>query len=100
MNLLSNFIPEYSGHVKSIDYCRLNNTLEVMFFDNPENLIPSSLLRFIGVSELRLENYDLDDNCIELVIGIDPFLGGYCLHTDKREFTFKAKSIELHDIRG
>ena len=94
MNLLSKYIPEYSGHVKSIEYFEDNNVLEIIFFDKPEEFKPVLSLRFEGVSGLNVDNYDLDENCIELVIGLDLLQGGYCLHTDQREFIFKAKSIE------
>ncbi|WP_440904830.1 hypothetical protein ACMZOO_00935 [Catenovulum sp. SX2] len=98
MNLLSKYIPEYSGHVKSIEYLEDNKVLEVIFFDKPEGFKPVLCLRFTEVSEISVDNYDLDENCIELVIGLDLFQNGYCLHTDQREFIFKAKSIESRSI--
>ncbi|MCC2618357.1 hypothetical protein LJ739_19050 [Aestuariibacter halophilus] len=94
MNLLRKYIPEYSGHVKSIEYFEDNKVLEVIFFDKPVEFNPVLRLRFEGISGLNVDNYDLDENCIELVIGLDLLQGRYCLHTDQREFIFKAKSIE------
>jgi hypothetical protein len=94
MNLLSKYIPDYSGHVKSIEYIDESKALEIVFFDKPEEFNPVLLLRFESVSGISVDNYDLDDNCIELIIGLDLFQGGYCLHTDQREFIFNAESVE------
>ena len=98
MNLLSKYIPEYSGHVKTIEYQEESKALEIVFFDRPEEFRPVLCLRFEGVSEMTVDNYDLDENCIELVIGLDLFHGGYCLHTDQREFNFKAKAVQSRVI--
>lgn len=71
MNLLSKYIPNYSGHVESIEFCRDSKSLEIVFYDRPEKFNKVVLLTFSGVSELTVETYDLDENCIELVIGLD-----------------------------
>jgi hypothetical protein len=98
MNLLSKYIPDYSGHVKSIEYIDESKVLEIVFFDRPEEFNPVLLLRFENVSEISVDNYDLDENCIELIIGLDILPNGYCLHTDQREFNFNAESVVACEI--
>jgi len=71
-----------------------SKVLEIVFFDKPEEFNPVLLIRFENVSGISVDNYDLDDNSIEIIIGLDLFQGGYCLHTDQREFTFKAELVK------
>jgi len=98
MNLLSKYIPHYSGHVESIEYDEELGTLSIVFFDRPEQFNPALLLTFSGVTELQLDIYDFDEDCIELIIGLDLINGSYCLHTDQREFNFSAKNVGVRDI--
>lgn len=98
MNLLEYYIPDYSGHIESLEHSAPDGTLEIIFFDRPEEFNPVLKLVFEGVSELSQVQIDPDENCIELVIGLDSASGGYCLHTDQREINFKASKVASFDI--
>jgi hypothetical protein len=100
MNLLQKYIPKYSGHVQGIVYDEKNETIEIVFFDHTEEFNPILKLIFEGVSNLSEEQLnEREENCIELVIGLDLTQSGYCLHTDLRELNFNASkvvSVELN----
>lgn len=94
MNLLEKYIPKYSGHVKSIEYIENEQKIEIVFFDLPEEFNPMLKLTFSGVCDFSEEQLDEpEENYIELVIGLDLWHGGYCLHTDLREINFKANEV-------
>lgn len=98
MNLLDEYIPEYSGHVESIEFDAEAETLEIVFFDRPEEFTPVIKLLFQGVTEFHEEIEDLDEDCIELVVGLDLWHDGYCLRTDQREINFKASKVVSIEI--
>jgi hypothetical protein len=99
MNLLEQYIPDYSGHIQSLKHDSTHATLEIVFYDRPEEFNAVIKLVFEGVSELNEVQLDEpDENCIELVIGLDEVHGGYCLHTDFREINFLASKVESFGI--
>lgn len=56
-------------------------------------LVQSGLrtLRFSEVSDFREDIYDLDETCVESIIGIHKAdEQTYVIHTDQREFIFKT----------
>jgi hypothetical protein len=94
MNLLDKYIPTYSGHVQSIGHDEKKGTIEIVFFDRPEEFNPMLKLVFEGVFNLSEEQLDEPaENYIELVIGLDLWQGRYCLHTDLREINFNASKV-------
>lgn len=94
MNLLQQYIPDYSGHIESLKHSAAGGTLEITFFDHPEEFNVVFKLVFEGVSEFsQVQISAPEENCIELVIGLDTVSGGYCLHTDQREINFKADKV-------
>jgi hypothetical protein len=99
VNLLDKYIPRYSGHLQGITYDGENRTLEITFFDHPEEFRPAAKLIFKGVSayiEVQLEEPEKD--CIELAISFDYVHGSYCLHTDFRELSFCASNVMAVDV--
>lgn len=99
MNLLEHYIPDCSGHIQSIKHDATGATLEIVFYDRPEEFNAVFKLVFEGVSELNEVQIDeTEENCIELVIGLDEIHGGYCLHTDIREINFRSSKVESFDI--
>ncbi|WP_299775879.1 hypothetical protein [uncultured Pseudoteredinibacter sp.] len=99
MNLLEEYIPDYSGHIAKLKYSVEKETLEIVFFDRPEEFNIVLKLVFYGVKELREAEFERpEDNCIELAIGLDSVIGGYCLHTDQREIHFQANRVESFSV--
>ena len=99
MNLLEQYIPDYSGHIESLNHSATDGTLEIVFCDRPEEFNPVLKLVFEGVSELSQVQIDPpEENCIELIIALDSVHGGYCLHTDQREINFKASKVASFGI--
>jgi len=99
MNLLMEYIPNYSGHLKTVEYDESKHQISIVFYDKPEEFNPVVKLIFSGVSDYScvfLDEYD--PNCIELAIGFDLMTLGYCLHTDYREIIFKASKVQKIDI--
>jgi len=95
MNLLERYIPDYSGHIESLKHSAADGTLEIVFFDRPEEFNAVLKLVFEDVSEFSQAQIidPPEENYIELVIGLDSVHGGYCLHTDQREINFKASKV-------
>lgn len=99
MNLLEQYIPDYSGHIQGIKHNARDATLEIVFYDRPEEFNAVIKLIFEGVTALNEFQIDEpDDNCIELVIGLDEVHGGYCIHTDTRVINFRASKVESFAI--
>ena len=99
MNLLSKYIPDYSGHLEKLEYDDLNQVFTVVFYDRPEEFNPVVKLVFYGVTDYKCEMLDEEDpNCIELAIGFDLMQLGYCLHTDIREVIFNAEKVSKIEI--
>ena len=98
MNLLERFLPDLSGHIYSLDYFSAHETLEVVFSDGPEDFVPTRKLTFSGVKDWREDLIDVDANCIELAIGLDSVGEEYCLHTEQREITFVASTVEAESV--
>jgi len=99
MNLLKQYIPDYSGHIESVNFRASDATFEIVFYDRPETFNVVFKLVFEGVSEFREVQVDApEENFIELAIGLDSVSGGYCLHTDIREINFKAIKVGAFEI--
>ena len=99
MNLLNKYIPDYSGHIQHYKYCSKRQTIEIVFFDRPEDFQPVLKLVFNNVIELSYEQLEpAEDDYIELVIGLDVTNEVYCLHTDIREVTFSATNLTSYDL--
>lgn len=95
MNLLEHYIPEYSGHIQSIEYSAIAASLEIVFYDCPEEFNVVFKLVFEGVSELdEVQIGEPEENSMELIIGLDEVHGGYCLHTDTREINFRSSKVK------
>ena len=94
MNLLEKYIPDFSGHIEGIYYDLAGESVEIVFYDEPEEFNPKVKLVFSGVCEYQeAEIEEIEEDCVELVIGLDEVAGGYCLHTNSREINFKAKNV-------
>jgi hypothetical protein len=99
MNLLTKYIPDYSGHLENLVYDEQAQVLSVVFYDRPEEFKPVVKLVFSGVTNYSCEMLDEEDsNCIELAIGFDLTQLGYCLHTDVREVIFKAEKVDKFEL--
>jgi hypothetical protein len=99
MNLLTKYIPDYSGHLEKIEYDEQAHVLRVVFYDRPEEFNPVVELVFSGVTDYSCELLDEEaPNCIELAIGFDLMQLGYCLHTDVREIVFNAEKVDKIEL--
>jgi hypothetical protein len=84
---------------KALFTMKKNETIEIVFFNHPEEFNPMLKLIFEGVTNLREEQFDeREENCLELVIGLDLSQSGYCLHTDLRELNFNASKVVSIDL--
>lgn len=97
MNLLKKYVPGFSGHIESIHYDENARTLDIVFYDRPEEFNPVLRLSFEGVTGFSEDIYDLDSDSIELVIALDQLSSGCCLHTDQREITFKFSKVSAFE---
>lgn len=98
MNLLFQYAPGYAGHLHALIHNLKNNTVELLLCKEAEDSQPSFLITFHKVNHLEIDNYDLDADCNELVIGIATITNGYCIHTDQREFVFECYSVSTCEL--
>ena len=96
MDLMNEYLEGMSGHIHAKRFDKSSREFVVEFLRSPEDIVPVSALRFVGVSEFSEEVVDASDEpCMDLAIGIDRnSQGQYCLHTSLVEFNFKAREHE------
>jgi hypothetical protein len=81
----------------------LGSDLCIRFLGNPNESSIVRTLVFVEVQGYREEWYDRDDECIEMIMGIDEDLqeigADYMLHTDQREMWFHSdKAPRLENV--
>jgi len=99
MNLLTKYLPNYNGYLQSIEYKKEKGILTIIFCSNPEEFKPILKLLFKEVANFSSVQIDEhENNYTELAIGFDLNSDVYLLHTDIREITFNANSVEVVEI--